>query len=260
MVTPMTASTARRSAVRCSLVLIMSLWSLSPTQAAPDLNPCAAERGTVIVIGGLGGFDTLTTHTRAAMDHCFLNYEVIHFNWSHGKGRFLVDLVDHHNVAHYSRCLADLIMQIRAEDPQRRICVLAWSGGVGVALGAGELLPPDTLDRIVLMCAACSANYDLRGALRSARGGIVSYYCHLDQFFLTFLTAMCGTIDRVHGPCAGMCGFRVPCCLCAEDADLYCRLQEVRWRPAMIHDGHMGGHLFYKSTRFLSNQIVPWLR
>jgi len=251
----------RRWCARTPCVLA-ALLSFAPLiQAAPRPNDCPAERGVIVVVCGLGGGSALTGHVRAACQRSGLHYEVSQFHWGHGKGRFFHDLLDHNNVKLRSVELADAILKMREEDPQRRITILAWSGGVGVALGAAEMLPDDSLDRIVLMCAACSPHYNLYEALRASRGGIVSFRCHLDQFFLTFITATCGTIDRKYGTCAGMCGFKTPVGLAEEEADLYTnRLTEIVWTPAMIRDGHAGNHLSYMSTRFLCNQVLHWLR
>jgi hypothetical protein len=245
----------------CCAAICLLLVPLRAALAAPTPNPAPAARGTVIVVCGLGGGSGLTNHARAALDQCSLHYDLRQFHWGHGKGRFFHDLLDHDNVCERSAELAAEIMTLRRCDPKRRIVLLAWSGGVGVALGAAERLPPDTLDRIVLMCAACSPKYDLCGALQASRGGIVSHRCHLDQFFLTFITVTCGSIDRRHGTCAGMCGFKMPDDLSPDGCDLYeDRLAEIVWTPAMIRDGHAGNHLSYMSTRFLCKQVVHWLR
>jgi hypothetical protein len=168
--------------------------------------------------------------------------------------------MDHDNVKRHADEFASILLAAREKDRCRRLCILAWSGGVGVALGAAEQLPENTLDRIVLMCAGCSCTYDLRGALRASRGGIVSYRCYLDQYYLNLVSCAFGGIDRVHGPCAGLYGFRIPDNLHPQDHELYRKLVEVPWRPHMILDGHHGGHMGYKSTRFLATHIVPWLR
>lgn len=221
----------------------------------------AEEPGIVFVIGGLGGGDSLATHTRRAFECSCVPHEVCSFSWCHGKRHHFQDLFDHGNVDCQSEQLAGQIMEYRRLNPTKPIYIMAWSAGVGVALGAGERLPPDSIDRIVIMCAACSRCYNLSGALRSTRCGIVSFHSPMDHFYLNAVLRCLGTIDRVHGMGAGVTGFTVPCCLSCEDQELYNRrLIQVAWRPHMIFDGHPGGHLWYKSDRFLCAHVVPWLR
>jgi len=233
-----------------------------PAPAVPQVGAtCVEQPGMVFVIGGLGGGDSLATHARRVFDCCCVPHEICPFHWCHGKRHHFQDLFDQCNVTCQSDELAAQIMAFRQQHPTRPIYIMAWSAGVGVALGAAERLPPDSLERVIVMCAACSKGYNLCGALRATRCGVVSFHSPMDHFYLNAVLRCLGTIDRVHGQGAGVYGFCMPCCLSCEEQELYHRrLIQVPWRPHMILDGHPGGHLWYKSDRFLSAHVVPWLR
>ena len=90
--------------------------------------------------------------------------------------------------------LARLIRRLQTDYPGRPIYILAKSGGTGLALRAAELLPERTLERIILLSAAVSPDYDLRPALRSTRREIV--YRHEWQIGDLLMWDNCGVMHR----------------------------------------------------------------
>src|SRR5262249_10997938 len=156
--------------------------------------------------------------------------------------------------------LAAEVRKVKEEDPDRRVYLVGRSGGSGLVLLTAEMLLPETLERVVLLSAAVSPGYDLRPALRTCRGGIVSFYSRADQLQLNLGTRQFGTVDRVYGPSAGLKGFVVPADLSAEDRALYGRLVQVPWRPRMLLEGHAGTHMGTFLPAFLGVEVAPWLR
>jgi pimeloyl-ACP methyl ester carboxylesterase len=87
------------------------------------------------------------------------------------------------------------------------VYLVGHSAGCAVALAAGDVLPPDSLRRIVLLAPSISADYDVRPALRSARDGIDVFFSSRDVFYLGFGAAITGTADRRwSSPAAGRTG------------------------------------------------------
>jgi len=154
-----------------------------------------------------------------------LPHEVRPFRWSNGLGRWLRDLSDIRNIEAKSRALADEVLALKREDPLRPVWIISHSGGVGVAVRAAEMVPPETLERVVLLSAALSPTYDLRQALEGCRRGIVSYHSEHDRLILGWGTSRFGTVDRAYEPSAGCVGFRAP--PGGEDA-LYAKLIRCR--------------------------------
>jgi pimeloyl-ACP methyl ester carboxylesterase len=216
--------------------------------------------GVVIVIGGVGGWDILPHSARFTLPRAGLPHEIRDFVWTHGVGQVLKDLQDFRYLEEKADELAAEILQVKSHDPQRRIYLLAKSGGTGLALRAAEHLPPDALERIVLLAAAVSPAYDLRPALRATRLEIVSFYSPLDQLILNLGTRQFGTIDRHYGPSAGLKGFIVPRELDEADRALYERLIQIAWNPRMMRTGYFGGHESNGMPGFLAAEILPWLK
>jgi hypothetical protein len=215
--------------------------------------------GIIFIVGGIGGIDITGTLAQMSLPRAGVPHEIRDFIWTHGVGHFLKDLQDTRHVLKKAVELAELIRRARAENPDRPIFIIAKSGGAGLALAAAETLPPGTLERIILLSAAVSPTYDLRGALRATHGEIISFYSRNDQLILNWGTRNFGTIDRIYGPSAGLQGFVVPSDFSAEDRALYERLIQVPWSARNIWQGHTGGHSGNSSPAFLANEVAPWL-
>src|SRR5262245_31136749 len=159
-------ATARR------LLGVLCIMGLGGLSALPGLAKSKSGRdtpksgdtvrpGIVIVIGGVGGWDVLPHTAKFAIPRAGLPHEVRDYVWTHGVGQVLKDLQDFRHLEDKAEELAVEILELHSRDPGRPIYLLAKSGGTGLALRAAELLPPDTLERIILLAAAVSPGYDL---------------------------------------------------------------------------------------------------
>jgi hypothetical protein len=201
-----------------------------------------AQPGIVLVIGGVGGLDILGASACAALPRAGVRHDVREFVWTHGWGHFLRDLQDSQHLQRKAEELANRLRRLKADNPDRPLFLLAKSGGTGLALRAAEMLPANTLERMILLSAAVSPGYDLRRALMATRQEIVSFHSPYDQLMLNFGTRGFGTVDRVYGPSAGLRGFVAPTELDAADWALYQRLVQVPWNSRMLLQGHNGMH------------------
>src|SRR5262249_27658437 len=154
---------------------------------------------------GVGGIDPLGTAAKWALRQSGVPHEVRDFVWTHGTGSLLKDLQDTQHLMCKADDLAIEVRKIKAEEPWRPVYLIGHSGGAGLVLATAERLPPDTLERVILLSAAVSPSYDLRPALLATKREIVSFHSHLDRFWLDWGTSQFGTIDRVYGPSAGLC-------------------------------------------------------
>jgi hypothetical protein len=214
----------------------------------------------IFVLGGIGGYDPLPVSASLFLPVGGARHAVRGFYWHHGFGQPLKDLQDLRHLMRKGDELAELILAEKRAHPERPVYLLANSGGTAVALFAAEQLPAATLERVVLLAAAVSPHYDLRGALAATRGGIVSHYSPLDRLVLHWGTSHFGTADRHYVASAGCTGFAVPPDLCPEDRALYERLVQVSWHPRMILNGHGGGHTGIHAPHFLIHEVAPWFR
>jgi pimeloyl-ACP methyl ester carboxylesterase len=213
-------------------------------------------QGVVIVCDGSGDFRTLSTGLARAVVAARMPLYVETFVWSHGYGRYVIDHTDHRNHLAMGRLLAERVLAWRRCYPGLRIYLAGHSAGNAVVLAAAERLPPDTVDRIILLAPSVSPGYDLRPALTSAREGIDAFVSCNDRIVLDVAMRVVGTADRRWGPAAGRVGFRpVVCNAC--DAALYTRLRQHSWDPAVSWTGHEGGHYGSNRCRFLSAYVLP---
>ena len=141
-----------------------AVLALALTAAAPAAEEAARSKaGVVFVIGGVGGkLSPLYLSAHWALPHAEVPHELRDVVWSHGTGMLLRDLQDIRHLLAKAAELADAVREVKAKDPTCPVYFLAHSGGCGVALAAAELLPAETLERIVLLSAAVSPTLDLR--------------------------------------------------------------------------------------------------
>lgn len=248
-----------RITIPLSLVVLLvgGAGSAQPGGKAPEP---AGPRGVVFVVGGIGGFDLLNASAHAAFPKAGVPHEIRDFVWTHGKGKFFKDLQDLRYLLHKATELADQIREYKQEYPDRPVYLLGKSGGAGLVLAAAEQLPPNTLERIVLLSAAVSPRHNLHVALQSASKGIVSFYSPLDQLILGWGTKQFGTEDRYYGASAGLRGFQVPPLRDDEERDLYNRLIQIPWHASMIFEGYVGNHIGTSMPLFLSAEVARWLK
>jgi hypothetical protein len=230
------------------------------TLVAGETEGSSWRPGIVFVVEGIGGFDFMGQAVHWALPHAGVPHEIRIFNWSHGKGQFLKDLQDTRNMLQKADQLAAEIVRAKENDPGRPIYLVGKSGGTGLVLAAVHNLPPGTIERIILLSAAVSPDYDLRPALRATRGEVVSFYSGNDQLVLGWGTRKFGTIDRVYGPSAGLTGFHIPSDLPIEERALYERLVQIPWRAGMIREGNLGTHAGTSMPSFLGKEVAPWLK
>ena len=240
------------------LILIeqpLHIWAKQPP-AQPDPDP-----GLVIIVEGIGGIDMVGKSAKLSFKQANLPHDVHRFVWTHGTGKFLTDLQDTQHVLKKAEELARFIRDYRAKHPNRRIFIVAKSGGTGVTLFALRDLPANCVDRVILLSAAVAPTFDLRHALRATRGEIVSFHSRNDRVILSWGTSTFGTIDRHYGESAGLKGFAVPTMLSNDDQVLYRRLIQVPFTSRMLREGvSNGSHSATSLPWFISSEVVPWLR
>jgi pimeloyl-ACP methyl ester carboxylesterase len=212
----------------------------------------------VFVANGSGDFRTVSANLGEVVAEISPPLQVETFVWSHGYGRYVTDHVDHANHLRCGRRLADQVAAYRQAYPERRIYLIGHSAGCAVVLAAAEALPPDSVDRIVLLAPSVCVCYDLRPALRSARRGIDVFHSGADTVILGLGMRIVGTAEHGCRTAAGQCGF-TPILSCPADALLYSRLRQHPWDPVVQWSGNDGGHYGSNRPGFLRAYVLPLL-
>jgi pimeloyl-ACP methyl ester carboxylesterase len=238
-------------------VLASGGCTLNRPPAIPPAPP-SPNADIVFVANGSGDSRTTTHALTGAVAATGVPLRVETFPWSHGSGRLLVDHLDHCNQVDEGRRLAGLVWAARTSCPGRAVYLVGHSSGTAVVLAAAEALPPGSVERIVLLAPAVSADYDLRPALRTARQGIDVFYSRRDIGALGIGTSLVGTADNCWGAAAGRVGFRpiveTPC-----DAELYSKLRGHPWDPCLAWTGHHGGHFGSNREDYTRTFLLPLL-
>ncbi|OAI42278.1 hypothetical protein AYO40_00095 [Planctomycetaceae bacterium SCGC AG-212-D15] len=220
---------------------------------------CTPNCGIVFVADGAGGFEGTSDRLREVVAEQRLPLQIETVDWTHGYLRAFADHMDFEHAVSEAKFLAgDIATLLRRERPPA-IYLVAHSAGAGVILPTVQYLPPNSIERVILLAPAVSADYDIRPALRCARGGVEVFYSDRDRFILGFGTSVFGTTDRRRdSPAAGRVGFRTPV-LSPEEQGLLSRLHHHPWDPSMIYAGNRGGHYGSYEPEFLRAYILPLL-
>ena len=222
---------------------------------APAVGPPA---GVVFVANGAGDFRALSQNLATVLTETGAPLQIKTVEWSLGYRRYVADQVDHANHLVQGRRLAAEVTAYRANYPERRIYLLGHSAGCAVLLIAAESLPPDSLDRMILLAPSVCENYDLRPALRACRCGIDAYHSSRDRWILGLGVRIVGTTEGSCRSAAGLHGF-APVMANSQDAALYARLRQHPWDPVVEWTGHDGGHFGGNQTAFLRAYVLPLL-
>jgi pimeloyl-ACP methyl ester carboxylesterase len=244
------------SAIVLALIVSGAVRPAAGTAASPPGQ--AAVPGVVFVANGSGDVRAVSTNLAQVVGEVRLPLHVEAFVWSHGYRRYLVDHLDHANHVAQGRRLAAQVAAYRQACPGRRVYLVGHSAGCAVILAAAEALPPDSVDRIVLLAPSVCVQYDLRPALRSARGGIDVFYSCRDRMILGLGMRLAGTSDRSCRCAAGQYGF-TPIIVTAGDAALYTRLRQHPWDAVVAWSGNDGGHYGSYQAGYLRAYVVPLL-
>jgi len=230
-----------------------------PRRASPYLTAERLDRGLVVCLDGVGGWNWLPRLARLGLARGGVMAAIVIYNWSVGPlGLWVTDLFVERRNRRMARDLADVLATYRAARPGRPITLIGHSGGGALAAWTLEALPEDApVDRALLLAPALSPRYNLARALARVRHRVTVTYSWGDFLLMGLGTTVFGTIDRHFGPSAGFVGFRLPTGLRPAQRRAYAKVRQMPWRPGMILDGHFGEHLGWSSIRFARRVLAP---
>jgi hypothetical protein len=183
--------------------------------------------------------------------------ELFAFPWSHGYRRLLLDQVGTTHARAQGRRLAQLILDRKAQEPGRRVVVIAHSAGCAVALAACDILPMDAIDRVILLAPSVSTGYDIRPTLWSAKEGVDVFCSKKDWIALGFVVRVVGTTDNFwSGSAAGRFGFKPKGTTALADLE-QARLRQHFWSPEVAWTGNTGGHHGVHAPTFVQMYLMP---
>jgi pimeloyl-ACP methyl ester carboxylesterase len=249
-------SLARITGCCLTLLVVGSLCSDALcVHGAPPPWQYRGEMGVIFVAPGAGAGLDIVDNMRESIAKVHLPLYVAAVPWNHQPSAAIADVKDQENHQIQGYKLARRILFYRQINPGGKIYLVAHSAGGAVLLAATQHLPPNSIDRIVLLAPAETTCYDLRQALKVCRHGIDVYYSSNDKT-LHLLMNLVGSTEGDQGPAAGQVGFK-RYAESPEDALLYRKLRQFPWCQEYGQWGYHGGHLGVTRESFMTHCIVP---
>ena len=211
----------------------------------PDvIAPGQTEPGYVAMLPGVEGSAWQFAGTVKGLREAGIMREVDIIEWHAGPLCSMRNLTDIQANRKRAKAIAARLGAYHREHPNSPITLIGYSGGGGLAAMIAESLDEGVmLDRIILIAAALSPDYDLEPVTARCRRGVVSFFSVGDWLILGLGTRMFGTIDRVNTDSAGHVGFiNDQGELVNED-----KLTQIAWMPKWSDLGHDGGHVGWLS-------------
>jgi hypothetical protein len=247
---------------------ILAVWALltwsgcaafESDRAALRPLPTVRHPGALIFIAdGAGDFRATSRAIQQAVDDQKLPLTAEPFVWSHGYLRVLADQLDESYARKKGLLLAERVKACHLAYPDTPIYLIGHSAGSAVVLAAAEDLPPDSLERIVLLAPSVSEEYDVRPALRAARRSLDVFCSPTEDWYLRFGVCLTWLLEgRLQGA-AGSQGFQHFSGTPAE-VGAYAKLHNHPWGPGVVWTGHEGGHFGYYQQAYLRAFVLPLL-
>ncbi|MCG8407620.1 MAG: hypothetical protein MI923_20680 [Phycisphaerales bacterium] len=235
-----------------------SLWTALFSQAfgcyqAPEMTIEQQSRGHVVMLPGVEGNQWQLAGTLDGLRDAGLDRGIEIIPWGTPPLHSLQNLSDLPANLKRAEERANRLVALQRERPDKPLTLIGFSGGGGLAILTIEALPKDVmLDRVILVAAAISKDYDLSKVLARCKDKVINIYSPKDGI-VGFGTSLFGTIDRKRTLSAGHCGF-----LDNDGKQLrHEKLQQIAWEPAWRRYGHNGGHLGYLSRPWACHILAP---
>jgi pimeloyl-ACP methyl ester carboxylesterase len=249
---------SRHSSYRISPIIAFCVicgYASLPTNLVAA-NPPERPTALVLVADGAGNFCCASTSLAQVVGETHAPLRVQPFIWSHGYLRILADQTGPQHNRTQGKRLAELVLLCKEQCPERPIYLVGHSAGAAVILNAADTLPPDSIERIILLAPSVSHTRDLHGPLSAARLSVDVFYSKADRWYLGMAVTLLGTTDRHWNAAAGRVGFQ-PTIRCPADGPLYEKLRQYPWDEQLSYTGHYGGHYGGYQPGFLKLCVLP---
>lgn len=240
-----------RLSLPISLLALALCWGEFNNAAPPSLPRAEGKEacGLIAIADGFGGYFA-TVGIRSAVEATGAPFKIITDPDTTVPG---VVIEPTHGATQRcaSKRILDSVLAWRRAHPSSRIVMVGYSAGTAVTLRAAAQLPPNTVNRIILLAPLASPDYDLSSALRASREGIDAFYSEHDEVLHLAIPHL-RTSDGKRAPSSGQVGFRVP-----AGNPLYRKLRQYGYREEYGAYGHCGGHFGWVRPRFVCAFILP---
>jgi pimeloyl-ACP methyl ester carboxylesterase len=226
---------------------------LPPVQCGPSFKNLDGQL-LVFVVNGAGGSTTLSENLLDVNEELHLGLRIQQVPWSRTLSVW-EDLVDNQAQINAAARIACSVKAIRQDAPNAHIFFIGQSAGARVVLVAAEMLPPKSIDRVIVVAPAVTSGYDLMSALKATRYGIDNFFSPEDGTLET-ASEKSPLADGIKGPAAGRFGFR-PLSSDPKVIDAYrCSVRQYRWTDSFHGNG---GHFAWTIRHNMKKWVPPMI-
>lgn len=223
------------------------------------LFPERLDKGYTLYLPGIFGANKITI--TQGLKRADVPTAIEFFDWTKGPHMFVYNHLNRPRNREQAKLAAAKIVAYQQQYPGRPVHVVGYSGGGTMAVMTLEALPPGVrVTNAVVIGSTMSTNYDLRTAMSHTEQGIHNFYSYLDVPMLEGFCLLTGTGDGKYNLSSGMVGFSTPKSLTPAEREAYAQgLHQQPFEPAMLKDGHWGGHFGWIGPIVLERHIAPLL-
>lgn len=216
------------------------------------------DKGLILILPGIEGESTLNHMIVDGLKDAGVPDAIDIYDWTGTRFFMIGGVTRYERNMRQAAMIAHKLTEYQRTHPGRPIHLIGHSAGGGIAVLVLEQMSRNRpIAGAILLAPAISPNRNLAEALRRTQFGIYNFWSPGDFAWLGIGTTTFGTVDREHGPAAGMMGFRVPAHLSKNDAKLYeTKLHQIRQQAEMIKSGQaITPHIGWSSQWF----VKEWL-
>lgn len=208
--------------------------------------------GLILVLPGIDGWSLFNRGIAPGLRAGGVAGEIRFYDWTRGFPHMLGNLRDRRLHDEQAALLAEQILRYRRRHPDAPLWLIGHSGGAALLLlTLARLRGSTTVTGAVLLAPAISAEYDVEAPLATTERGIWNFRSWGD---LTLgATLLLGNVDGPRSFAAGLRGFMI------QDPRPGPQLHDVPWTPAMLRQGHLGGHFGCVNRFFIRRHVAPLL-
>ncbi len=192
--------------------------------------------GLVVLLNGIEGTHAFHQGTLAGLRAGGVKANIQVHDWTTGTPLLFLMHLQHdrfHEIASHE--FAAKLSRYRDQHPATPISIVAHSGGTRIAARCIELLPINTVDKVIFVSSALSPQYPINQLSERVRTAVWNFRSsYLDTGLLACGTILAGTMDNRHTVSAGMVGFNQSPCVP--------KLVEVPYSLSNIEHLDFGGH------------------
>lgn len=165
--------------------------------------------GLVVLLNGIEGTHAFHQGTIAGLKAGGVEARIEVCDWTTGMPFLFLMHLQHdrfHEAA--AKDLAAKLSQYKQQQPTTSISIVAHSGGTRIAAQCVELLPINTIDKVLFVSSALAPSYPIDHVSQRVRTGVWNLQSsYIDAPLLACGTFVAGTMDNRHTISAGLVGF-----------------------------------------------------